>query len=368
MIDPLRSLPLYIQIAQDIREQVNSGKLKEGDSIGTLNELGQKYNTSLITIRKAISELKFEKVLIGRMGKGTYVAPVLKSNGTPRVVNHKTIGFILKNLTTHFFPDILAGAESRIHETDYRLIVSGSAGKIEGEEDAIRHMLDLGVSGIIIASLTRDYDASRLISLLGQNDFPYVFVSYVKDMNVNYIGTDHKYIGYMATKHLLDIGYEKIGYINSEKGNVIGELRYKGYLNALKTIGMEPETDHLYFTPMGGDTYYRNSGYELGKKIASQKNRPRAYFIYNDLIALGFMDALLEKGLRIPEDVALIGVDDIAESETAKVPLTTIHQPRVEIGATAIETVIKLAEKKAVPARQLFKPSIVIRQSCGMGA
>jgi len=168
----------------------------------------------------------------------------------------------------------------------------------------------------------------------------------------------------MATKYLIDIGYSSIGYISSEKGNVIGALRYKGYLNALKSADLEPSSRQLYYTSKGGDKYYRMSGYELGQTIVSQSNRPQAFFIYNDVIALGFMDAVIENGLKIPEDIAIIGVDDIAESATAKVPLTTIHQPRFEIGSTAIDTVIHLAEKKIVPTRQLFKPSLVVRQSC----
>lgn len=342
-----------------------SGELREGDSIGTHNELSERYNTSLITIRRALEGLKYEKILISRMGKGTFVAPRGAGKVRP-TTDHKTIGFVLQKLDVHFFSNILRGAESRINKTEYRLIVSSSMGSIGGEEAAIRHMMDLGVCGLIIASLSREYDANHFMTLLGHNNFPYVFVSYVKDPNINYIGSDHQLIAFMGTMHLINLGNASIGYICSEKGNVIGNLRYKGYRDALAAHGLNSTNNmHVFYPSKGGDEYYFASGYELGKNIAQMSKRPRAFFIYNDLIAVGFMSALLDSGINIPADIAIVGVDNIKEGETAAVALTTVHQPKEKIGAAAVDTIIRMNENQVVPTRQLFKPELIIRDSCG---
>jgi len=172
--------------------------------------------------------------------------------------------------------------------------------------------------------------------------------------------------GYIATEHLIKCGYKRIGYINGEEGNQVGELRRIGSEKALKNYGLRQYQNDIYCLRHRGEAYDYQSGYEIGEKFVLQNDRAEVFFIYNDLAALGFQRAVLDHGLNVPGGVAIVGFDDIKRGVTAPVALTTIHQPTDEIGRLAVITLIEKINGQSVKTRQILKPSLVIRESCGM--
>jgi DNA-binding LacI/PurR family transcriptional regulator len=190
-------------------------------------------------------------------------------------------------------------------------------------------------------------------------------VSYIADEDIPFVGSDHRLGAYMATEYLIKSGYEKIGYINGEKGNLLGDLRRCGYEEALKSHGRRIDKRLVYHLRMKGEWHDYESGYEIGKKFRGLETKPDALFIYNDLAALGFEDAVLAQGLRIPEDIAVVGFDDIERGEYATVPLTTVRQPTDSIGKQAVELLLRLMSGKASTIRRVVKPELVIRESSG---
>jgi len=361
-IDFTKPTPLFRQIMEDIKSQIESGQLKVGDRIGSHHELAQKYNVSLITIKKAVAELINEKVLFSRVGKGTYIArkPV-KVDFT----DHITIGLVLRDLNSPFFSRIVESVEKEVSENQCNLLVATSANRQDKEESQIQHYLDIGVSGLIIASMTRVYHASETIRKLQKENFPFVMVSYMADEDINYVGTDHEFGAFIATEHLIRLGYNKIGYINGEKGNLLGELRKTGFMKALRKYGKKFRKDFVFRMNYRGEWHDYESGYEIGKMFKELSERPEAMFVYNDLAALGFQRSLLDQGFRIPENVAIIGFDDIKRGVIAPVPLTTVHQPTDQIGRLAAGMVLKMIKGQSVEHRIILKPYLVIRNSCG---
>jgi len=354
--------PLYKQVEDDIKEQIVRGELKVGDQLESQQTLAQKYGVSLITIKRALNDLINEGILFSRAGKGTYVA-----RRTPGVdyAKHQTIGLVLRDLNSPFFSLILRKVEELASEHNYNLLLSSSANRLEKEEDLIRHFLEIGVSGLIIASMSHVYRATPIIRELHDENYPYIMVSYMEDEDIYYVGTDNVEGGYMAAEHLIKLGYRKLGYINGEQGNLLGERRKQGFLKALNEYGLSFDPGFEFRLRLRGEWNDYQSGYEIGEHFAELSDRPEAMFVYNDLSALGFERAVLDKGLRVPDDVAIVGFDDIKRGVVAPVPLTTIHQPTDEIGAVAFEHLVKRIEGESVPVRTILKPSLVVRESCG---
>lgn len=354
--------PLYLQIADEIRKDIASGKLKIGDRIGSHQELADRFEVSSITIRKARNVLMNEELLFARVGKGTYVA---QKPDTMDYKQHRTIGFVLRDLDSPFFSRILFSVERSLSKKNFNLLISSTANRSENEEKQIEKLLRMGVSGLVIASMTRKYKVTPAIRNLHSIGFPYAVVSYMADKDICYVGIDHEEGGYLATRHLLELGHRKIAYLNGQKGSVLGEIRKNGYKKALHEFNVAFNENYVFHLQKRGEWFDYQSGFAIGQQFCQLADRPGAIFAYNDLAALGFERAVLDGGLRVPEDVAIVGFDDIKRSRVAPVPLTTVHQPTKEIGKIAVKIVLDKIRGRSVRKLPHLKPTLVIRESCG---
>lgn len=362
-LDLKKPVPLYLQIAEDISTKIVAGNLKVDDQLGSQQDLSREYRVSLMTVKKALSHLAHQGWVYGRVGKGSYVAR--QSLVRPTVVN-SSIAIVLENLRSPFFSMVVQAVEDAAYRCGYNVLLSNSSGQTEKEERQIRHFREIGVSGLIIASLRHVYHATPTIQMLHREEFPFVMVSYMDDLEIPFVGTDHEEGACMATQHLLGLGYKRIGYLNAERGNLVGELRKKGFVRAMRLGGCAVESRFLFRMQVHGVRDYYQGGYEIGRRfVKSPGQRPEALFVYNDSAALGFQKAVLEGGLRIPGDIALVGFDNIEQGEYAAVPLTTIQQPTARIGAKAVDVLIRTIERREVQCRTVLMPELVIRNSCG---
>ncbi|PKL90258.1 MAG: hypothetical protein CVV23_01265 [Ignavibacteriae bacterium HGW-Ignavibacteriae-2] len=356
--------PLYEQIKKNIKKKIESDELKEGEKIGSNNELARYYDVSLITIKKAVSSLVADGVLYTRIGKGTYVAS--KNNWKLDHSKVRNLGLVIRNLNHPFFSMIIPNIEARANALGYNILISSSADNLVKEENQINHFKNLGVDGLIIASFSLEYRATNYIKELHEQNFPYIMISYMHDPNYWYVGSDHEYGAYLATSHLAELGYKTIGYVHGGEKNILGEVRRIGYEKAMVENDLPINRKNMfYLDPLEYDMARYESGESIGKKFLKLKNRPRAMFIYSDSAALGFMSVLLENGISIPGDVAVVGFNDIKIAQYSAVPLTTIHQPIDEIGKLAVDTIHKRINDEQASSRIILKPSLVIRKSCG---
>ena len=359
--------PLYEQIENDLKKQIENGVLKEGDQIGSHNELAKSYDVSVITIKKALLNLTNKGYLYARVGKGTYVAKA-SSEQQRKFGDHKTMGLVLRDLKHPFFSMIAQSIEEKAYELNYTLLLSSSSNKIEKEESQINHFKSLGVDGLVIASLSLEYMATPYLQKLHDENFPYVMISYMHDPQYWFVGSDHELGGYMATEHLIKLGYRKIGYVHLGKGNLLSEVRKNGYSRALTDYDIPFDSHRIY--SLGKEAYDTGEnrtelGYQFGKKFEKLEDKPEALFFYNDTSALGFMKYLNEVGMKVPEDIVVVGYDDVELASFAPTPLTTIRQPVQKISSKAVEIVDKRINGREVINRTIFKPELIVRESCG---
>lgn len=358
--------PLYEQIVKDIKAKVERGELKPGEQIWTQQELAKKYGVSLITVKNALAYLVNEGILFTRVGRGTYVAE--KPARRVDLSTRKTLGLVLRDLKHPYFSMIVHSVEERAYELGFNVLLSGSSGDIEKEENQINHFRAMGVDGLIIASLSLEYRATDYIQQLHRENFPYIMVSYIHDPEYWYVGSDHEHGGYLATEHLIKVGYKSIGYVHVGKGNLLSEVRKNGYYRALMEHGLPFHSDNIFFlgsTEFDSGTDRFQLGYQFGKEFDHLGNRPEALFFYNDIVALGFLQGASEQQVKVPDDVGIVGFDDSVVARYAAVPLTTIHQQVDKIGRLAVEILQKRIGKGDVGNRTILKPTLIIRDSCG---
>ena len=361
-IDPGASTPLYQQVAADLRHRIASGELPVGARVPPHRELATRFGVSLITINKALAGLVSEGVLHSRAGRGTFVAvrpPESHAEG------RRLLGFVLRDLSSPFFSLVGHGAQARADALGYGLLFSSSSNQLDREEEQIRRFRAIGVEGLIIVSMSRTYRLSEPIRELHERGFPYAMVSWTHGDEVPFVGADLDRAGVLAARHLVDLGRRRPGYMGDRVGSLLFELRAGGYRRALAERGVEIDPAHVFEYPYEGEWNDYDSGYAVGERIAAMPERPDAMYAFNDLGALGLIDALLDAGVRVPEDVAVIGLDDIELAARARVPLTTVRQPAGEIGALAVDAVLARISGTPVITRQLLEPTLVVRRSCG---
>ena len=358
--DPASATPLYQQVAADLRRKIVSGEIPVGSQVPTHRELAVGYGVSLITINKALSGLVSEGVLHSRVGRGTFVAVRPLEAGAGNV-----LGFVLRDLSSPFFSLVARAAQQRAETLGYGMLFSAHANRLDREDEQIRRFRELGVRGLIIVSMSRTYHVSDAIRALEDVPLPYVMVSFTEEPDVPYVGLRYERAGYLAARHLLALGRRRIGYIGDRFGSANFELRATGYRRALAEAGLASDPSFVFEYPFEGEWNDYRSGYALGEHVARLAEKPDAMFVFNDLGALGFQDGLLDHGVRVPEDIAVVGLDDIELAARARVPLTTVRQPTERIGALAVDALVARVRGERPPVRQLLDPELIVRRSCG---
>jgi DNA-binding LacI/PurR family transcriptional regulator len=370
-IDHGTATPLYQQIAAEIRRQIVEGKLAVGERLPPHRELAKRLGVSLITINKALSGLVSEGVLNSRVGFGTTVAvrpaalavPTLGATSTP---GGRTLGFVLRDLNSPYFSALANECERHAHAHGYDLLMLSSGNVAEREDGQLRRLLAAGVEGLLVVSMSRTtYTLSESLLELQAQRFPFAMVSYTVGDRVPYVGMDAEAAGALAAQHLVTLGRRRLGFVTDRFGSLSGEARSAGYRRVVRDHGLVLSDGLVFEYPYEGEWNDYRSGRELGVHIAGRTERPDALFVFNDLGALGIIDGLTAAGVRVPDDVAVIGIDGIAMGAHAPVPLTTIRSPVDQIGAHAVQAVLAQIQGAPWSFPDLLTPTLIVRESCG---
>lgn len=265
------------------------------------------------------------------------------------------IGLVVADIATPFFSEVASGVEDTMRESGYNVFTCNTDGKIEDEKLHLNALISRGVDGIIISpsNLRRKY-----LEELLKTKIPVVFIDRcLKNLNASYIIIDHFSGGYQMTKYLLSLGHRRIAYIRGE----VEMGRFYGYKKALDEYGIQIDntlTSVCDFTVRGGE--------RAARKIMRIKKLPTAIFCVNDLVALGAMKVIKERGLKIPQDVSLAGFDNSYFTEFLSPPLTTVHQPKYELGQDVARILLnEMNSRPCSPSKIEIEPVLVIRESCG---
>jgi LacI family transcriptional regulator len=198
-----------------------------------------------------------------------------------------------------------------------------------------------------------------IVLSLHESKMPFVLIGRHPTLDISYIDVDNVSGGYEATMHLRNLGYQRIATITGPQNLIAGYDRFRGYKLAL-------EESNLPFDPklVAEGDFSENSGYEACLNLIPQK--PDAIFVATDTMAIGAFQALNEAKLKVPDDIALVGYDDVPNSKTTPVPLTTIRQPIQKMGAAAVSTLIEIIHNPESPTKSTILPTeLVIRESSG---
>jgi LacI family transcriptional regulator, galactose operon repressor len=273
-----------------------------------------------------------------------------------------TLGLIVPDLLHPFFAQIAQVISSSVRERGYTLIISSSDEDPELEQHEIAHLLSRRVDCLLIASSQWSVESFRQIEM---QNIPYILLDRQFDgLATNFVGVDDQAVGLLATRHLLEQGCRRIAHIRGPEVST-ARGRYNGYCHALHEAGLVPSPEDVISLGTSGDTRGARGGYEATAKLLANATRPDGIFCFNDPSALGAMRALLDAGLSIPEDVAVIGCGNLSYSDFLRVPLSSIDQGSLEIGTEAARMALLLAGQKNSPRPQtrIIEPRLVARMS-----
>lgn len=271
------------------------------------------------------------------------------------------IGIIIPNVVQHvfadaYFPSVIQGISQVCNRENYTLSLFLFHSR-EDEEQTFKRVLGNGlVDGVILSAERHDLDMPEQLEKWG---IPFVQIARSPtNQDINYVDVDNICGGYMATKHLLDLGYRRIATIASQK-NIAGVDRITGYQRALSEYQLPFDPAAVVY----GD-FSERSGYAAMYQLLPYQ--PDAIFAASDAMGLGAIRALREAGLSVPQDVAIVGFDNLAPAISAHPPLTTIAQPVDKIGLYAAEMLIGILNGSVqTPHHIVLDVELVIRESCG---
>jgi len=273
-----------------------------------------------------------------------------------------TVGLIVPDLVHPFFAEVATGLSGALRRKSYGLLISSAEGDHpELERQEIKRLLSRRLDAMVIASTQWTVESFRRIE---EQKVPYVLIDRAfLGMPANFVGVDDVNAGRMATEHLIAVGCRRIAHIRgATTSTAVGRL--EGYNQALAKHDMTPLQGYVV-TGRSADTDTWSSGHEAMKKLLSLNQVPDGVFCYNDPIAIGVIDAILESGLRVPEDIAVIGCGNLHFDRSLRVPLSSIDQQSVAIGERAGKLVLSVIEAKVPPQPKsvMLEPSLVERES-----
>jgi DNA-binding LacI/PurR family transcriptional regulator len=275
-----------------------------------------------------------------------------------------TIGLIIENITDPFYAEIALGVEEKSSKLGYGVLIYNTGGELYKEKKGIEDLQARGVDGVLISTVTiDDPNLSRLV----EKHFPFVCLNRVsldpslKD-RIDYIVLDNFLCGYKGVEHLYKLGHDRIALITGSIDKSTALKRTEGAMMAMRKFGIVKEPKFIVDCQ-----FLRDKAYESTKVLLSQRNCPKAFFCQDDNMAIGVREAILGYGLKIPEEVALMGINDIKEASLCGIDLSTINQNIYEMGSTGADILIKKIENpEANMVNQVIMNSeIAIRKSCG---
>lgn len=323
---------------------------KAGVSIQTVSRvLNDRPDVSPETrqrVKRVIDELAYQPYAIARglASKRTY-----------------TLGLVASDFSDYWFSQVVTGAEMEAHEHGYFFMLGSTGCGPQDEPKFLRLLTQRHVEGILFVRAGCLKDLEHLHNLQ-QSGIPVVSTGfYLPEADFSVVEVNNIDGGRKATQYLIDLGHTEIAMITGPTGWKSVSDRTQGYMQALESTGITADPNLIVYN----DNWLHRSGYEAMKELLRRKRSFSALFAQNDRMARGAISSLNEAGRRVPQDVSIVGYDDIPEAEFSNPPLTTIRQPMQEVGKAAARLLMQMIEDPQVTPQQiLFGTELVIRSSC----
>ncbi|MDQ6770393.1 MAG: LacI family transcriptional regulator [Gemmatimonadota bacterium] len=276
---------------------------------------------------------------------------------------YRSIALIIKEHDNPYYDEVTAGVRAHAETKGYMLFVVSSEGSYASERRAVELLRDKDVDGLIAAPVMDEHaDLSHFFELKRRN-FPFVFLEQVRGVPASLVDLENIGASQKAVEYLFGLGHRRIAHFAGPAYSTHSQERVAGVHRAYSSSNLVFDADDILHAGAHFDDGYR-AGHALFQ-TRSESDRPTAVTCYNDLVAMGLCKALSELGIRCPEDVSVVGFDDIKFCETFAVPLTTIRVPKFEMGNLAAQMLIRHIEsKQAVTPRKIYlDATLVVRRS-----
>jgi LacI family transcriptional regulator len=272
-----------------------------------------------------------------------------------------TIGLVVPDLVHPFFAEVAKGLSSTLRKRGYSLILASSEEDPDLEAQEIGQLLARRLDAIVIASAQWTVESFRRIE---EQKTPYVLVDRtIAGLKANFVGVDDESVGEIATGHLVAVGCRRIAHIRGPHVSTAAG-RLEGYRRVLARHNLGPMPEYIP-TATAGDDNSEARGREAMRQLLKLEPLPDGVFCYNDPTAMGAMNAILDAGLRIPEDIAIIGCGNVHYDPSLRVPLSSIDQQSAAMGERAAKLALSLIESKGGgrPKSIILEPKLVARAS-----
>jgi len=324
---------------------INDVAKKAGVSVATvsrvINGSTSVSSETLQKVKKAIDELNYKPNLLGRD---------LRRTRSERVL------VLLPNISNPFYSEIVKGIEDVANRNGYSIMLCNTDSDIKREKKYIKMLKSRLADGAILMASEMTCEELTELSM----EVPMVqCCEYKEGIPVLHVSIDNETAAYKATRHLVGLGRRRIALIGADNQFLSSSLREKGYLKALADAGIEHNPAFIRYGNYGFKSGYRNM-----KLLLALDERPDAVFCISDLMAIGAIRAAFDEKLKVPEDLAVCGFDNIHFSSMFQPSITTVSQPMYDLGCTSMEALIRMMEGKNTEAPYYFlEHELIIRES-----
>lgn len=354
MLDPNSPLPKYYQLKEYLKDAIRRGEIVPGARLPSENSLVQQFGISRHTVRQAVGELENEGLVYREQGRGTFCAH-------PEKVRAGKIAVVTTYISDYIFPAMIGGIEEVTSGAGYSIILANTNNDKAKEAQCLEVLLKDDAVGVLIepTKSARENVNSPYYRELERRGIPYLMLNAVyPELDPAYVIMDDEAGGYVITNYVLQLGHRVVaGIFKADDRQGVG--RQAGFARALGEFGLQPdalgnyETEERDFYP-----------YQFARRVLQRPGRPSCIVCYNDQIALQVLQGIRDEGLRVPEDVSLVGYDDSSLAVASEVKLTTVRHPKAEMGRQAARLLLGMLAGRVGKPRLRYPPELVVRSSC----
>ena len=327
-----------------------------------LKDIALQVGVSIMTVSKALRDApdvsSATKANIKNVAQQMGYVPDSSAQGL-RTKTTKLFGLLIPSTTNPVYARMVMAIEERAHDLGYDILFAHSLNKPEREELCLRRFLSRRVDGLFISPVYRFEAEARIYQEVLASKTPVVLIGPPATFCKSFISVEIEELiaSYNATQHLLKLGHKRIAYLTGPPTAPWAHERFEGYRRALREAGLDVD-DKLVF--QSGSTI--EDGTKAALQMLNENCDATAVQAVSDLVAIGCANALLSQGLKIPQDISLVGFGNVLAAEYFRVPLTTIRQPKFRLGIAAVDTMMSLIRGEKVQLRRL-PAELIERQS-----
>jgi DNA-binding LacI/PurR family transcriptional regulator len=331
----------------------------------TIDQVARRAGVSKTTVSKHLNSVPYVSDEAAARIDEAIAALDFRPNRLARSLVTKRTGslaVVIPSITNPFYPDLVAAIDAEASRRGYDLFLVSTGGHADREAALIDDLRRKRVDGILFASVR--VDSAELNDLVARGEKIVMVSRHVEGVAVDYVIADNHAGAVMATEHLIRLGHRAIGYLGGPESVVAFRERLLGYRHTMAKHDLPVDPRWVGITESGTDAGFRGA-----LQLFHASERPTALFVGSDVMALGVLEAAQTSGWVIPDDLALVGFDNISFARVASVPLTTIDGRTAELGKIAVQLLVDRIEGQGNgPIQQIvLPPSLIVRRSCGSG-